>query len=76
MDWDVVWTATAADDLERALRSTASRNQAAAESLRADLFASVAVLSQFPLVGPVYECDRSGRTREVVCRQYRILPSR
>jgi len=34
---------------------------------------SVEVLARFPLIGPAYERDRTGRTREILCRQYRIF---
>jgi toxin ParE1/3/4 len=73
MDWEVVWTEPAITDLEQIVRAAASHSPAGAESLRAELLESVEVLARFPLIGPIYERDRTGRTREILCRQYRIF---
>jgi len=73
MDWEIVWTEPAIVDLEGAIRRVATHNAPAAESLRADLLESVGVLVRFPLIGPIYERDRTGRAREILCRQYRIF---
>lgn len=73
MDWEIVWTEPALADFEAAVRSAAQRSASAAESLREAILASVGLLGRFPEIGPVYERDRLGRTREVICRQYRIF---
>jgi plasmid stabilization system protein ParE len=73
MDWEVAWTEPAVADFEAAVRSAARQSEASAESLRDALVQSVGMLAKFPEIGPVYERDRSGRTRDVVCRQYRIF---
>jgi toxin ParE1/3/4 len=73
MDWQVVWTEPAVADLEQIIRSIARDNPTAAESLRLELLQSVEVLARFPLIGPAYERDRTGRMREIVCRRYRIF---
>ena len=73
MDWQVVWAASALADVEAAVRQTARHSEAAAESLRAALFDSVAVLRRFPEIGAVYGADDSGSTREITCRQFRIF---
>ena len=73
MDWELVWAASALADVEAAVRQSAQYSVAAAESLRAALFASVDVLTRFPEIGAVHEADESGRTREIVCRQYRVF---
>lgn len=73
MDWEVVWTEPAVADLEQIVRTAASHSSMTAESLRAELLESVEVLSRFPLIGPTYERDRTGRTREILCRRYRIF---
>jgi plasmid stabilization system protein ParE len=65
MDWEVVWTEPAVADAEQIVRTVAGHSPTGAESLRADLFASVEVLARFPLIGPAYERDRTGRTREI-----------
>ncbi len=73
MDWEVIWTDPAAAELEQIVRTAASNNSIAAESLRVELLDSVEVLARFPLIGPTYERDRTGRTREILCRRYRIF---
>ncbi len=73
MDWEVIWAASALADVETAVRRSAQHSPEAAESLRAAIFASVDVLARLPEIGAVYESDESGRTREIVCRQYRIF---
>ena len=73
MDWEIVWTEPALEGLEAAIRFAAQHSEAAAEALRLALLDSVGLLARFPEIGPVYERDESGRTREIVCRQYRIF---
>jgi plasmid stabilization system protein ParE len=73
MDYEIVWTEPAAGDLEAIVRYLARRSEAAAESVRTGILNHVEILSRFPFIGPVYERDRSGRTREIVYRSYRIF---
>ena len=73
MDWEVIWTEPAVANLEQLLRTAASHSPTAAESLRTEILNSVEVLARFPLIGPTYERDRTGRIREILCRQYRIF---
>ena len=73
MDFEVIWTEPAAADLEAALRQVAERGPAEAEDLRVELLDSVEILARFPRIGPVYERDRAGRAREIICRQCRIF---
>jgi plasmid stabilization system protein ParE len=73
MDYEIVWTESAAADLEAIVRYLARRNATAAESVRTGILDHVETLSRFPLIGPVYERERSGRTREIVYRSYRIF---
>lgn len=73
MDWEVVWTEPAVASLEEAVRAIASQSPAAAEALRTELLDSVEVLARLPHIGPLYERDRTGRTREILCQRYRIF---
>lgn len=73
MDWVVNWSESALADAEAAVRHLARGSPAAAEELRAALFAATDLLAQFPEIGAVYEADESGRTREINCRRYRIF---
>jgi toxin ParE1/3/4 len=73
MDFQVVWTEASFADLETVVRHVAEDDPAAAEKLRLELLESVKILSRFPYIGPQYERDRTGRAREILCRQYRIF---
>ena len=73
MDFQVVWTEIAFAGLEAIVRHVAEDDPAAAEKLRLELLESVKILERFPFIGPVYERDRKGRTREILCRPYRIF---
>jgi toxin ParE1/3/4 len=73
VDFEVDWTEGALRQFEDAVRYVASHNVAAADQLRLDLLDSVETLAHFPFIGPVYERDRSGRSREIGCRGYRIF---
>lgn len=73
MDFDVIWTEPAAEQLEQVIRYIAADRPAAAEQVRADILTHVEALSKLPLIGSVYEKDRSGRAREILCGKYRIF---
>jgi plasmid stabilization system protein ParE len=73
VDWQVIWSASALDNAEAAVRHLAKDSPAAAENLRAALFAATDVLAKLPEIGAVYEPDESGRTREIACHPYRIF---
>ena len=73
MDHEVKWDEQALADVEESVRWLAGHSPDAAEELRAAFFDSVRALRRFPEIGAVYEKDRSGRTREIVCRDYRIF---
>jgi plasmid stabilization system protein ParE len=73
MDWRIVWAASALADVEMAVRYLAKQSREAAELLRTAIFATTDLLKRFPELGAVYEIDESGRTREIVCRPYRIF---
>ena len=73
MDFEIDWTESALQDFEDAVRYIARHHASAAERLRLDILESVETLTRFPFFGPVYERDRSGRTREIPCRSYRIF---
>jgi toxin ParE1/3/4 len=73
MDWTIVWTEPALSDFESAIQYLAQQSPSAAESLRLKILESVRLLSKFPEIGPIYERDKHGRTREIVCGRYRIF---
>ena len=73
MDFEVIWTEPALADFESVVRYVAARNPSAAEGLLVAILEHVELLARFPLIGPVYERDRTGRAREIVCGSYRIF---
>ncbi|MCI0700052.1 MAG: type II toxin-antitoxin system RelE/ParE family toxin [Planctomycetia bacterium] len=73
MDFEVIWTEPALTDFESIVRYLNERNPRAAESVRQDVLNHVELLRRFPFIGPLYERDRTGRAREIVCGSYRIF---
>jgi plasmid stabilization system protein ParE len=73
MDYEVVWSEPAAEQLEEIIRYIANDNASAAEKVRIEIMDHVELLARLPFIGPVYEADRKGRTREILCRKYRIF---
>ena len=73
MDLEIIWTEPALEAFESAVRYIAERNPTAAEKVRQSILDHVETLSRFPYIGPRYEHDPNGRTREIVCRPYRIF---
>ena len=73
MDFEVIWTEPAFEDVERIWRYIARDDPDAADRIRDGLFALTALLARSPYLGAVYERDRSGRTRELSYRLYRIF---
>ena len=73
MDFEIIWTDRAVADFEAAIQYVASISVFEAEQVRLDLLNSVELLARFPYIGPLYERDRKGRTREIVCHRYRIF---
>ena len=73
MDFQIDWTEGALQVFEDAILYIARHNESAAERSRLDMLDSIETLARFPFFGPIYERDRSGRTREIACRGYRIF---
>ena len=73
MDFEVIWSEPALADFESVVRYVATRNPSAAEGLRVAILEHVELLARFPFIGPVYDRDRTGRAREIVCGSYRIF---
>jgi toxin ParE1/3/4 len=73
MDFEVVWTEPAAEQLEQVIRYIAADQPVAAAQVRADILTRVQSLSAVPFMGAAYEKDRTGRAREILCGKYRIF---
>ena len=73
MDFEVIWTEPALVDLEAVIQKAVEHDRATAQELREALLESVNILVRFPSIGPIFERDLSRRTREILCRKYRIF---
>jgi plasmid stabilization system protein ParE len=73
MEFEVIWTEPAAEQLEQVIRYIAADRPVAADQVRADILTRVESLSALPFMGAVYEKDRTGRAREIPCGRYRLF---
>jgi plasmid stabilization system protein ParE len=73
MDFTIIWSDPALADFEAVVRYVMERNPSAAESLRLAILDHVESLARLPFIGPVYDRDRTGRVREIMCGVYRIF---
>jgi plasmid stabilization system protein ParE len=69
MDFQVVWTEPAEEDLRTILAYVKAYSATGASTVQQTIMASVRRLIHFPFGGTVY----AGRTREIVCLSYRIF---
>lgn len=73
MDFKVIWTDPAIENLREITAYISRDNRDAAEKFGNDLFRHVEVLESFPYIGPYYPRGGKGRNREIVFRNYRIF---
>ena len=73
MDFQVVWTDPALENLREIVAYIAHHNPAAAERTGHDLIDHVETLQSFPFIGPTYPRGTQGNHREIVCGKYRIF---
>ncbi len=73
MDFEIIWTEPAVADFEECITFVEQHSATAAEALRLEVLGHIEILQKFPKIGPVYRPDRSGKTRQIVCRSYRIF---
>ncbi|MGL6096490.1 MAG: type II toxin-antitoxin system RelE/ParE family toxin [Fimbriiglobus sp.] len=73
MGFEVVWTERALAELESAVRYVAEDDPDAGGRLRQHILSSIEVLATFPFIGPAYDRDRTGRTREILSGPYRVF---
>ena len=73
MDYDVIWTQTGSELLERAVRFIAIDRPQTADVFRSRAIGAVERLKQLPHLGPVLEAVPSRTVREVFCDPYRIF---
>jgi len=73
VDYQVIWTESASDDLESIVTQLAQVNPAAAERIGNAILKHVEVLRAFPRIGPRYAKDPHRGIREILCGKYRIF---
>lgn len=73
MDFKIVWTDRALEELRDLCSYIADDNPSAAEKLGDDIIRHVEILGTFPLIGPPYPRGGTGRVREILCGRYRVF---
>ncbi|HVA49815.1 MAG TPA: type II toxin-antitoxin system RelE/ParE family toxin [Pirellulales bacterium] len=73
MEFKIVWTAPALEQLRDACTYISQANPSAAESVGDEIIRHVEVLAKFPFIGPVYSRGGGGRVREILCGSYRVF---
>jgi toxin ParE1/3/4 len=73
MDFKIVWTEPALNDLRDICLYIATKDLDSSERVGEDILSHVELLEKFPFVGPTYPRGSSGRVREIICRKYRIF---
>ena len=73
MDYTVIWTEHALDELADAVRYIAADDPQAAARFRDAVFVTAQGLGPLPYLGPRYEPSRDRRVREILCSPYRIF---
>ena len=73
MDYKVIWSDAAIEDLKNICSYVARQDSQAARKLGEGILEHVHILSTFPFIGPTYPRGASGPLREIVFRPYRIF---
>jgi toxin ParE1/3/4 len=73
MDFKIVWTEPALDDLRDICSYLATKDLNSSERVGKDTLSHVNILEKFPFIGPKYPQGSSGRVCEILCRNYRIF---
>lgn len=73
MAYEVIWSAPAQANLEGIARYWARRNRSAGARIAGRIIGAVESLPIVPFLGAVYPRDRTGRTREILVRKYRVF---
>ncbi len=73
MDFKVIWSDQAIEDLREQCAYVGSRDPEAALRMGNGILDHVQILAQFPFIGPPYPRGTRGPLREIVFRSYRIF---
>ncbi len=73
MDFKIIWTESAIDDLKDICTYISRDNPSASATTGKGILGHVKILETFPLIGPAYPRRSSGVIREIVYGNYRIF---
>jgi len=73
MDFKIIWSDAAIEDLRDACAYIADHDLEAAHRVGKEILDHVRVLGSFPFIGPHYPRGTRGSLREIVCGSYRIF---
>ena len=73
MDFKVIWSDQAIEDLREICAYIAERDPEAATRVGRGVLDHVQILVQFPFIGPAYPRGAQGPLRQIVFRSYRIF---
>ena len=73
MDFKVIWTDSAIEDLKEICDDIALDNPSASQKVGHGILDHVRILETFPSIGPAYPRRSAGVIREIVFRNYRIF---
>jgi addiction module RelE/StbE family toxin len=73
MEWNLIWSVRATQELHNIRRYIATDNEAAAERLVRQILERLEAVRKIPTIGPLFQ-DQQGRTlRQIVVGKYRII---
>ena len=73
MDFKIIWSDAALEDLHDICAYIARDNPQAALRIGRGILESIGILASFPWIGPAYPRGSRGPLREIVFRDYRIF---
>ncbi len=73
MDYRIIWTLRARDDLKETVKFIARDNPAAALKLGDEIFKRVDDLERFPLMGRMVPERKQNELRELIFKNYRVV---
>lgn len=73
MDFKIIWTAPALEDLQAVVRYIARNDPTAAVRVGDKIIDHIEVLKSFPEIGPVYRRRPAGDVRQITCRPFRVF---
>lgn len=73
MDYTVIWSEAAIEDLREICSYIAADNPDAAGRVGKGILDHVHILTSFPFIGPSYPRGSDGTLREIIFRPYRIF---